>query len=629
VHLPQPLNYLHITKYNLKNCVASIQEIENNQSDVDEPLYDGASVTVAQSLLLIMAFILGNNLSGAAVGNLLRLLAALLPADSRLPKTRYLFDKHFNPFKDGVQFKLYCPICNALLTGIEGLECTLCNVLYRKDVLLRDGNFFIYLPLEKQIRDLFTKCGDTLNLAYRFTRKKISSSAIEDIFDGELYKSMVGGLLMSDPNALSVSFNCDGVPIFKSSNFGIWPLQGILNELPPKQRKENIFLIGLWFGTGKPVMTTFLKPFTEELAKLSNVGMRWVRGGVTVCSRVFACICSCDSVARCVLQNILQFNGLYGCSWCENPGESIEKGRGHCRVYPEEAQQPDLRTHEQLKKNGRLAFRKKEPVKGVKGPTKLSDLPNFDIVRGFVVDNLHCIDLGVTRQLGHLWFDSNNHNEPWYLGKHIPVIDSRLKRVMPPQEVTRVPRSITQRAFWKGSEWHWWLLLYSPVVLRGLLPQRYFKHLLLLVQGVYLLTKSSISSADLDKAAHCLSQFTQKFQVLYGKMHMTYNVHQLTHLVQAVIDWGPLPCYSSYIFEGFNMVLLSLFHGTQAVPHQIANSFLMYKELSIICSTGEATEDPLTDNIFSFMNDQLQDYTPLKKAKNMEQNITFLGTTNN
>ncbi|CAB4019393.1 Hypothetical predicted protein [Paramuricea clavata] len=337
-------------------------------------------------------------------------------------------------------------------------------------------------------------------------------------------------------------------------------------------------------------MTTFLKPFTEELEKLSNVGMRWVRGGVTVCSRVFACICSCDSVARCVLQNILQFNGLYGCSWCENPGESIEKGRGHCRVYPEEAQQPDLRTHEQLKKNGRLAFR-------------------------------------VTRQLVHLWFDSNNHNEPWYLGKHIPVIDSRLKRVMPPQEVTRVPRSITQRAFWKGSEWHWWLPLYSPVVLRGLLPQRYFKHLLVLVQGFYLLTKSSISSADLDKAAHCLSQFTQKFQLLYGKKHMTYNVHQLTHLVQAVIDWGPLPCYSSYIFEGFNMVLLSLFHGTQAVPHQIANSFLMYKELSIICSTGEATEDPLTDNIFSFMNDQLQGYTPLKKAKKMEQNITFLGAS--
>ena len=80
-------------------------------------------------------------------------------------------------------------------------------------------------------------------------------------------------------------------------------------------------------------MTMFLKPFTDEMAKLGNIVMIWVRGSVSVHSRVFACICSCDSVARCLLQNIFQFNGLYGCSWCENPGETNEKGRGHCRVY--------------------------------------------------------------------------------------------------------------------------------------------------------------------------------------------------------------------------------------------------------------------------------------------------------
>ena len=121
---------------------------------------------------------------------------------------------------------------------------------------------------------------------------------------------MVGSLLMSDPNALNVSFNCDGVPVFKSSNFGILSLQGILNELPPKQRKENIFLIGLWFGTGKPIITMFLRPFTDELARLGNIGITWVRGSVSVHSRVFACICSCD-VASCLFHNVFQFNGLY------------------------------------------------------------------------------------------------------------------------------------------------------------------------------------------------------------------------------------------------------------------------------------------------------------------------------
>ncbi len=278
-----------------------------------------------------------------------------------------------------------------------------------------------------------------------------------------------------------------------------------------------------------------------------------------------------------------------------------------------------------MERYARQAYHKQETVRGVKGPTKLLELPHFDVVRGFVVDNLHCIDLGVSRQLGHLWFDSANHNQPWYLGKHTDMIDSRLRRVMPPQDVTRIPRSVTQRAYWKGSEWHWWLLLYSPVVLCGLLPTQYFKHFLLLVEGVYLLTKSSISRSDINKAYMCLSMFTRRFEVLYGKIHMTYNVHQLTHLAQTVIDWGPLPCYSAYVFEGFNQVLLRLFHGTQAVPHQIVNSFLLHKAVSAICNG--TTEDPTTNAVLTYMEGQLKGYAPLKKSKKVGDNVTFLGAS--
>lgn len=143
-----------------------------------------------------------------------------------------------------------------------------------------------------------------------------------------------------------------------------------------KKKRKYFPYIGLWFGNGKP-MTSLLEPFTEELRRLSTVGMNWIRSGITACSRVFASICSCGSGARCVLQNIYQFNGLYGCSWCENPGESIEK---EARVYVEGSVQYEMRRRDQMERNGRQAYRKKEPVRGVKGPTKLSDLPYFDIV---------------------------------------------------------------------------------------------------------------------------------------------------------------------------------------------------------------------------------------------------------
>lgn len=115
--------------------------------------------------------------------------------------------------------------------------------------------------------------------------------------------------LLKDPDALSISFNCDGVPVFKSSNYSIWPLQAILNELPTKERIRNIFLLGLWFGSIKPVMTTFLHPFTEEMKKLASTGFNWIKAEKSILSTVYACICSADSVARCTLQNIKQFNG--------------------------------------------------------------------------------------------------------------------------------------------------------------------------------------------------------------------------------------------------------------------------------------------------------------------------------
>ena len=275
--------------------------------------------------------------------------------------------------------------------------------------------------------------------------------------------------------------------------------------------------------------------------------------------------------------------------------------------------------------NAQSAFQDKDAVFGVKGPSKLVQLPQFDLVSGFVVDNLHCVDLGVSRQLGHLWFDSSNHQEPWYIGGKVESIDSRINLIHPPNEITRVPRSLRHRAYWKSSEWHWWLLLYAPVMLFGILPQPFFGHLLLLVEGVFLLTSSSISRQDLNKAEACLSQYVFQFEELYGKQHLTYNVHQLLHLTKTVTDWGPLSSYSSYTFEGFNMILLKLFHGTQAVPKQITNSFLLYKGILAIASSipGEADDDPVLEYVDAVLT--CSGCPPLKKSLKICDDVTFLG----
>lgn len=50
-----------------------------------------------------------------------------------------------------------------------------------------------------------------------------------DICSGKLYKEKFGNYSF---NFITLSFNTDGIPVFKSSNYSFWPQFLIINELP-------------------------------------------------------------------------------------------------------------------------------------------------------------------------------------------------------------------------------------------------------------------------------------------------------------------------------------------------------------------------------------------------------------
>lgn len=74
-------------------------------------------------------------------------------------------------------------------------------------------------------------------LQYRFKRVKLDPEGIEDVYDGQLYKtySSPSGFL-SDPHNISFLGNTDGVALIKSTSYGVWPVYLIVNELPPNER---------------------------------------------------------------------------------------------------------------------------------------------------------------------------------------------------------------------------------------------------------------------------------------------------------------------------------------------------------------------------------------------------------
>ena len=95
-----------------------------------------------------------------------------------------------------------------------------------------------------------------------------------------------------------------------ASSKSIWPLQCVVNELPYNFRKKHVLLKSLWLSTSKPVMLTFLKPFMEECQRLETVGFMWMNK-MKSCGE-YLLVCSCDSTAHCVIQNIKQYMNIMG-----------------------------------------------------------------------------------------------------------------------------------------------------------------------------------------------------------------------------------------------------------------------------------------------------------------------------
>ena len=229
-----------------------------------------------------------------------------------------------------------------------------------------------------QIEDLLGENKLKQYLINRPTTEGNSAGVISDITSAELYCQLAKSYDFSG-NDLSLTWNTDGIPVFESSNYAIWPIQSAINELPPHLREKHILLHGLWFGTKKPAMNTFLKPFIEECKLLETTGLKFEDDTQLV--KVYAHILSADSPARAIVKNCKQFNGKHGCDWCEFPGEPVDSGGPPTRYYPYRGP-PKVRTAEKQVEYGLRAVLKGEDVKGVKGPSVVGILPSFDQVRG-------------------------------------------------------------------------------------------------------------------------------------------------------------------------------------------------------------------------------------------------------
>ncbi|KAL1479656.1 hypothetical protein MTO96_051678 [Rhipicephalus appendiculatus] len=308
---------------------------EGTDAYLCDPFIDGGTVTRGDAYMLLLDLALKFGLSWAAIEEIQRLFNNLLERKC-FPESKYFFKKFCGVDVTDVIFNFYCADCKHLLAETKGsleerqklrVECAVCRKKYVGQDLMRTGNFFVSLPIERQLMSILSSKTASTALAENLNRPESTNGSMRDMSDGHQYLSARQQVSMA-PHDLTLTVNSDGSPVYKSSKFNIWPVQVILNELPPRLRWGNVMTPLLWYGQQHPHMPMLLQAFVQQLEKLNASGITWTLSGAQVCSKVF-CICCCaDAPARAAMQQMVQFNGYFGCSWCYHPGTNVE-GKSH------------------------------------------------------------------------------------------------------------------------------------------------------------------------------------------------------------------------------------------------------------------------------------------------------------
>lgn len=491
----------------------------------DEPLFDGCPLTVSMHIVAIITFAMTEHLTWNALFHLLTLIYLHCPTPNNCVQTLRKLWGHFRNLKTPIEWHYYCRQCHAYI-GIEepsrSDHCSGCGKELNGG-RSKSWHSFIVFPIIAQLSCFFQEKGFLELLKYRFNHEEDKANRgvpenIEDIVDGDIYKSFFGpeGFLRN-PHNICFQINTDGVSLFKSSKFSIWPVYIIICDLPPSKRytrKYRIFA-GLWFGFTKPTFSTFMKPFVNMMQELYKDGLTIncsdTEEPITV--KAITISSTMDAPAKCLFLCMKQYNGECGCPYCKERGKNIRTEKsGNTRVYPyitkkEREQKAQLRDHRGFYDNGKEALERKQnginkpEVHGVKCISPAFGLPGFDVIKGTAIDYMHTVLLGVVKTLLSYWFDTRFKGKPFYCGRSINICEARRALIKPPNTVQRIPRSLKERIHYKASEFRTWLLFYSLPVMDGILPSKHYCHFMLLVHAIYILLKQSISPSDLVKAS--------------------------------------------------------------------------------------------------------------------------------
>ena len=312
----------------------------------------------------------------------------------------------------------------------------------------------------------------------------------------------------------------------------------------------------------------------------------------------------CDAPAKALIKGTIQYNGRYGCDFCEVRGEFdgrmlfLYKGKG--------------RTDK--------SFREQSNPEHHKSFSPLLEL-EIDMIKQFPIDAMHCIDLGVTKRLIMLWKEGPlAHRLSAGQIKLLGDYHCSLKPFLP-SEFNRKPRSLEELKLWKATEFRTFLMYSGPVILKGILTKEKYNNFMCLSIAVCMLYNAKLVAKYRSYAHELLSCFVEQARIIYSDKFVAYNVHCLYHMADIAEIYGCLENCVAYPFENNMSKIKRYVRGTAKPIVQVARRFMEMNRINRSTAEGSSLkskrrEIPLKGSCYRMNNGKFCIVHEGRKAKN-------------
>lgn len=422
----------------------------------DEPIYGTCDVTLGMFVILFIQHALIHKESKSAITDKLKLIQALLPKPNIAPRTWYTLCSTFRSYTDTMVKVSICPSEDYIFRPNDDFsECPRCGA----DRFIKNSTQpikFMYLkPLKQLIREKLR------NQVFKAATKHYINE--EHPADSRMLE-ILSRFPHLKKDSTSVWGVCtDGLSLFSSSKFEIWPVFLRILSFPPEiaNKMENLPLVALWPGI-KPISSDLL------LLALSDEFVELFHGTEMDGEIVHAILlwATADLDARAWLQHVTLHRGYYGCPYCLANGKYLD---GRVR-YPNEDPLPSLRTHEDT-----VASRCEHSKTGFYLSNVLEKIPYWDIINSWAIDAMHLLFLNIVPSLVSLWLapvSRGSQRQAYQVEGCLDSVSEFLSGVILPHDFGRSPLNFKNRENWKAEQWKSFFIFFICPAFENVLPKK-------------------------------------------------------------------------------------------------------------------------------------------------------------